>query len=102
MNRTVIIVKEPNRNRWALVSLHWQYGQEVEQWLSQTSPDWRSAWSLIEQGHRSTIAESRVDLGADERPEYMTFRTLAEAKSSWEYYTIAWHNGKRWRFKHER
>ena len=98
MNRTVIIVREPSRNRWALISLHWQYGQEIEQWLSQTYPDWRSACSLIEQGHRRTIAES----SADSNPEYMSFKTLAEAKSSGEYYTIAWHNGKRWRFKHER
>jgi hypothetical protein len=100
MNRTVIIVKDPkpvSGYRYALITLHWQYGPSVEIWLQDTYPDWRLAWPLIEAGHRSTIEEPRRII----LPEHQNFRTLREAKAYCEYLTLAYYDGKRWRFEHE-
>lgn len=102
MNRTVIIVRDPRPAtgyRYGLITLHWEYGPKVENWLAGTFPDHRSAWSLIESGHRSTITESRLDTGAVNHCEYENHRTLKAAKASWEHYTLAYYNGKRWVFE---
>jgi hypothetical protein len=58
---------------------------------------------LIWRGHRSTIAESYVDLGHQftrREPHLETFKTLRDAKAWCEYLTLAYHDGKRWKFTH--
>jgi hypothetical protein len=102
MNRTVIIVKNPLRGckeKFSLITLHWQHGPLIENWLNASCPHLRAAWDLIEAGHRSTIFEQHrlVREGA----EHYAFRTLREAKAYCEYLTLAYYDGKRWRFEHE-
>jgi hypothetical protein len=101
MNRTVIIVKNPyyrpRRYPYGLIRLHWQYGQEVEDWLRGTSPDWDSAWRLIQAGHRSSIEV----VNSASWPGYNPCPTLRGARSCYEYLTLAYHNGKSWRFEHK-
>jgi hypothetical protein len=101
MNRTVIIVKDgresPSRPVYRLVRLHWEYGEDVENWLQQEYPTPDLALGLILGGHRSTRSESYKDLG--HKAKYETYRTLKAAKADWEYITLAYHNGRKWRFE---
>jgi hypothetical protein len=62
-------------------------------WLRTEYADHNRALELVWQGHRSSIDE------AYEPAEHMVFRVLASAKSWCEYETLAYHNGKRWRFE---
>ncbi len=101
MNRTVIIVKDPKPvagRKFALISLHWQYGQIIENWLTASCPHWSAAWDLIEQGHRATIFE-QYRLPKD-GTDHDSFKTLKEAKEAWEHYTLAYYDGKEWKFEH--
>lgn len=98
MNRTVIIVKTPHgghRDKFSLIRLHWQHGPVVENWLNAACPHRQAAWNLIEAGHRSTIFEQY------EGYERESFRTLREARAYCEYLTLAYYNGKCWRFEHK-
>lgn len=106
MNRSVIIVKDSGKSRpvYRTICLHWEYGQSVENWLKTHYGTVDRAEVLIWRGHRSTIAESYADLGhqfTHSEPHLWTFKTLREAKAYCEYLTLAYHNGKRWRFEHK-
>lgn len=101
MNRTLIVVKDPypfQGYKWGGIRLHWQYGQEVENFLTNcVGQEWRDAWRLIESGHRSTLLETYDGLGTCSSTSYHSYWTLKQARRD-EHITFAWHNGKRWRF----
>lgn len=104
MNRTIIIVKTDRAAfgrgtlPWASICLHWHYGKEVEDWLRENYNSHRDACELIMKGHRTAIDESYGDMGHPVR--WSEHRTLRGAKANCEHLTLAWHNGKQWRFKH--
>ena len=105
MNRTVVIVKDSEKSRpvYRTIRLHWEYGQPVEDWLNKDYGTIERAQVLIWRGHRSSIAESYVDLGhqfTSKEPHLETFKTSREAKAWCEYLTLAYHNGNRWKFTH--
>jgi len=94
MNRSVVIVKSPKKREYAVIRIHWNYGQPLADWLVTEYGSWHEAYELICQGHRSTIEE------AHQAPEHQVFRTLRNAKEWCEHLTLAYHDGKRWRFEH--
>ena len=96
MNRTVIVVKDPGQKKFCLIRLHWQSGQIIEDWLTESCPDWDCAWFLISRGHRESISTRIVD----QCPAHEFFRTLREARAYCEHRTLAYYNGKCWRFEH--
>lgn len=104
MNRTIIIVKTDRAAfgrgtlPWASIRLHWQHGKRVEDWLREDYSSYRDACDLIMQGHRNDIDNSFGSMGHP--TEWWEHRTLREAKANFEHLTLAWHNGKQWRFKH--
>lgn len=99
MNRTVIIVKAPYKRReYGLITLHWNYGQPVEDWLRSEHSTWQQAYDLICLGHRSTIEKAHREPG--NLPEHQTFSTLGAAEDWFEHITLAYHDGKRWKFTH--
>jgi hypothetical protein len=102
MNRTVIIVKD--KSVYRTIRLHWEDGQKVMDWLNKDYGTIEKALELVWRGHRSTIAESYAELGhqfTSTEPHLETFKTLRDAKAWCEYKTLAYHNGKRWRFEHK-
>jgi len=99
MNRTVVIVKTPHRRReYGLIRLHWNYGQPVEDWLRAEHSTWQQAYDLICLGHRSTIEEAHRE--PNNLPEHECFSRLRDAKAWCEYKTLAYHDGKGWKFTH--
>lgn len=98
MNRSVIIVKGPKRREYAVIRIHWSYGQPLADWLVTEYGSWDKAYELICQGHRSTIEEAHR--APDNFPEHQVFRTLRDAKGWCEHLTLAYHNGEKWRFEH--
>ncbi len=94
MNRTVIVVKA-KRSEFRLITLHWNYGQPVADWLVTDYPTHALALSLIDSGHRSTIETPHRFI----LTEHEVFRTLSSAKRWCEYTTFAYHDGKRWRIE---
>jgi hypothetical protein len=100
MNRTVIIVKTPHKKReYAAIRLHWNYGQAVEDWIRTEYGSWeRAYYDLISLGHRSTIEKAHREPG--NLPEHQTFSRLRDAKAWCEHITLAYHDGKLWRFEH--
>jgi hypothetical protein len=97
MNRTVIIVKD--RSTYRSIRIHWNYGQPLEDWLRSEHASWASALDLVWLGHRSTIEKPHRE--AYGLPEHREFTRLRDAKAWCEHITLAYHNGKRWRFYHE-
>ena len=95
MNRSVVIVKSPKRREYAVIRIHWNYGQPLVDWLKTEYKTWDRAYDLICQGHRSTIEESDMSL------EHGVFKTLKEAEAWCEHLTLAYYDGKRWKFKGE-
>jgi hypothetical protein len=93
MNRSLIVVKNPNKREFYSIRLHWDYGESVENWLKNTYKDYNSIAGLIEKGHRSTIEESH---GIE---KWWTHKTLRAAVKNCEHYTLAYFNGK-WKFTH--
>jgi hypothetical protein len=99
MNRTVVIVKNPHRRReYALITLHWNHGQPVEDWIRTEYGSWHRAYDLVCLGHRSTIEKAHREPG--NLPEHMTFTRLRDARAWCEHLTLAYHDGKRWKFEH--
>ncbi|MCP3678427.1 MAG: hypothetical protein GY721_12820 [Deltaproteobacteria bacterium] len=70
---------------------------EVAKWLTKCYPDPRSAHSLIEKGHRSSIEEAHRFV----LPEYKEFETLTGSRNWIESDTIAYHDGTGWKFWHD-
>lgn len=96
MNRSVVIVKGPKRREYSVIRIHWNYGQPLVDWLRTEYNTWGKAYDLICQGHRSTIEE----LGQYPE-EHEVFKTLKEAEAWCEHMTLAYYDGKRWKFKGE-
>lgn len=103
MNRSLIIVKHPNKRKFYSVRIHWEYGQSVENWLKENFSDYRRIMSrLLPEGHRSTIKESYKELLDNPTAEdvnYWEHKTLKEAVNNCEHHTLAYFNNK-WKFKH--
>lgn len=99
MNRTVVIVKTPHRRReYGLITLHWNYGQPVEDWLRAEHSTWQQAYDLICLGHRSTIETAHRE--PNNLPEHECFSRLRDAKAWCEHMTLAYHDGEGWKFTH--
>ena len=96
MNRSVVIVKGPKRREYSVIRIHFEYGQSLVDWLRTEYNTWVKAYDLICQGHRSTIEE----LGPYPK-EHEVFKTLKEAEAWCEHLTLAYYDGKRWKFKGE-
>ncbi len=96
MNRTIIIVKADKRT-YRSVRIRFDGGMEVAKWLTKCYPDPRSAHSLIEKGHRSSIEEAHRFV----LPEYKEFETLTGSRNWIESDTIAYHDGTGWKFWHD-
>jgi hypothetical protein len=96
MNRTVVVVKMPGKRRvWGAIRIHWDEGEKVEKWLTAHPAPHGVIWA----GHRSTILQPhRLPTRC---PEHWEFKTLREAIAHCEHSTLAVHNGKGWKFKHE-
>ena len=96
MNRSVVIVKGPKRREYAVIRIHWSCGKPLVDCLREQYNTWGRAYALICQGHRSTIEE----LGPYPE-EHGVFKTLKEAEAWCEHLTLAYYDGKRWKFKGE-
>jgi hypothetical protein len=83
------------------IRVHWNYGQKIEDWLNNLNLS--EIHSLIGEGHRATIAESYRSLPYD-HPEddckHWSHKTLREAINNCEHLTLAYYNGKQWKFTH--
>lgn len=108
MNRSLIVVKNPNKREYYSIRIHWDYGKSVENWLNDNYNDYRRLMMiLIPEGHRSSIEESYKSLKGqpgysgidDEDCEFWTHKTKKEAINYCEHSTIAYFNGK-WNFSH--
>ena len=96
MNRSVVIVKYPTKKReYGLIRIHWNYGQTLVDWLREQYNTWDRAYDLICQGHRISIEE------LSQYHEHEVFKTLKEAEAWCEHSTLAYYDGKRWKFKGE-
>jgi DNA phosphorothioation-dependent restriction protein DptG len=98
MNRSLIVYKEKPRTFWS-IRIHWHYGEKVENWIQN-----RDIKSLIKEGHRSNIEESYRELlndwYEDDDIEPWKHKTLKEAINNCEHLTLAYFNGKQWKFTH--
>lgn len=100
MNRSLIVVKIRPK-MFCSIRLHWEYGQKIEDWLN--SLNLSEIHDLIAVGHRSTIKESYRALPytlPDADCKHWTHKTLKEAVLNIEHKTLAYHNGKTWKFTH--
>ncbi len=99
MNRTVVVVKSPGKDRrWHAFRIHWDEGEKVSTWLRNGFSSHLAAWGLIWNGHRSTI--KKPHRLPSQCPEHWSFKTLKEAIAHCEHNTLAVHNGKGWRIMH--
>ena len=101
MNRTIIVVQMKPK-MFCSIRVHWNYGQQVEDWLNNLNLS--DIHRLIAVGHRATIEESYRALPYDHPSEdcdHWVHKTLREAKDNCEYKTLAYHNGKKWKFTHD-
>jgi hypothetical protein len=98
MNRSLIIYKE-KPGTFKSIRVHWDYGQKLENWVQNQDIE-----SLIKEGHRSNIDESYRELlddwSEDDDIEPWKHKTLKEAINSCEHLTLAYFNGKQWKFTH--
>lgn len=108
MNRSLIVVQMKPK-MFCSIRVHWNYGQEIEDWLNNLNLS--EIHSLIGEGHRSTIAESYRSLLCNDcncnhwthktlREAIYSCKTLREAIYNCEHMTLAYHNGKKWKFTH--
>lgn len=96
MNRSLIIVQMKPK-MFCSIRVHWNYGQELEDWLNNLNLS--EIHSLIGEGHRAMIAESYRSLLRNDC-NHWTHKTLREAIYNCEHMTLAYHNGKKWKFTH--
>lgn len=98
MNRALIIYKE-KPGTFKSICVHWDYGKPLENWVQKQDIE-----SLIKEGHRSTIEESYRELlddwSEDDDIEPWNHKTLKAAINNCEHLTLAYFNGKRWKFTH--
>jgi hypothetical protein len=94
MNRSIIVVRDTRSHCYRVIRVHWDGGPTLTSWLRTEYADHNRALELVWQGHRSSIDE------AYEPAEHIVFRVLSSAKRWCEYgETLAYHNGKGWRFE---
>jgi len=100
MNRAIVIVKNFHKapEKFSVIRIHHNYGQPLEDWLRTEYGTWYKAYDLICQGHRSTIETPHREPG--NLPEHECFTRLRDAKSWCEYLSLAYHDGKKWKFEH--
>jgi hypothetical protein len=98
MNRSLIVYKEKPGTFWS-IRIHWDYGKKVENWVQN-----QDIKSLIKEGHRYDIEESYRELlddwSEDDDIEPWKHKTLKEAINRCEHLTLAYFNGKQWKFTH--
>jgi hypothetical protein len=108
MNRSLIVVKHPEKREYYSIRVYWDYGKSLENWLNNNYNDYRRLMMiLISEGHRSSINESYKSLKdqpgyswiTKEDYKFWTHKTKKDAISNCEYSTLAYFNGK-WNFSH--
>ena len=93
MNRTIIIVRDTRPHCYRVIRIDLDGGPTLTSWLKTEYASYEKAMELIRAGNRSSIDE------AYEPAEHTVFRVLSSARNWCEYETLAYHNGKRWRFE---